>query len=102
MQALQEHMHRGMNLAIRDESEDETKEEQENQEEQEEEEALNLEEEKFLKALTKIGKRPKFKVSTFLGKLNLEELINWINELEKYFKYEEIEDSDRVTFVKAK
>ena len=61
-------MRRGMNLAVRDESEDEREEEQVNQEEQEEE-VLNLDEEKLFKALTKIGKRPKFKVPTFLGNL---------------------------------
>ena len=91
-----------MNLAIRGESEDEREEGKTNQEEQEEEEFLNLEEEMLLKALTKIGKRPKFEVPTFLGKINLEELINWINELEEYFEYEEIEDLDRVRFAKAK
>ena len=63
---------------------------------------MNPEEERLFKALTKIGKRPKFKVPTFLGKLNPEELIDWINELEEYSKYEEIEDLDRVKFVKAK
>ena len=91
-----------MNLTIRDESEDETEEGQVNQEEQEEEEVLNLEEEKLFKAITKIGKRPKFEVSTFFVKLNPEELIDWINELEEYFEYEEIEDQDRVKFAKAK
>ena len=101
MQALQEQMRRGMNLTVRDESEDEREEEQANQEEQQEE-ILNLDEEKLFKALTKIGKRPKFDVPTFLGKINPEELINWINELEEYIEYEEIKDLDRVRFVKAK
>ena len=95
-------MHRGMKVTIRDESEDEREEGQDNQEEQEEEEALNPEEEKLFKALTKIRKRPKFEVLTFSGKLNLEELINWINELQEYFEYQEIEDLDRVRFAKAK
>ena len=63
---------------------------------------MNPEEEKLFKALTKIGKRPKFEFSTFLGKLNPEELIDWINELEEYFEYEEIEDPNRVKFAKAK
>ena len=74
-----------MNLAIRDESKDEREEGQVNQEEQEEQEVLNSQEEGIFKFLTKIGKRPKFKVLTFLGKLNPEELIDWINELEEYF-----------------
>ena len=53
-----------MNLTIRDESEDEREEGQVNQEEQEEEEVLNPEEERLFKAITKIGKRPKFNVPT--------------------------------------
>ena len=68
-------MHRGMNLDIRDKSEDEREEGQANQEEQEEE-VLNPEEERLFKALTKIGKRPKFNVSMYLGNINLEELVD--------------------------
>ena len=60
-------MCRGMNLAIRDKSEDESEEEQVNQEEQEEK-VLNPDEEKLFKALTKIGKRPKFEIPTFFKK----------------------------------
>ena len=45
---------------------------------------MNPEEEKLFKALTKIGKRPKFDVLTFLRNLSPEELIDWINELEEY------------------
>ena len=67
-------MRRGMNLAERDESEDEREEGQENQEEQEEE-VLNPNEERLFKAITKIGKRFEFDVPIFLGKLNQKELI---------------------------
>ena len=42
-----------------------------------------------------------FEVPTFSGNLNPKELIDWINELE-YFEYEDIEDPDRVKFVKKK
>ena len=63
---------------------------------------MNPEEERIFKAIAKIEKRPKFNVPTFSRKLNLEELIDWINELDEYFEYEEIEDLDRVRFVKAK
>ena len=38
----------------------------------------------------------------FLGNLNPDELIDWINELEEYFEYEDIREHDRVNFVKAK
>ena len=41
-------------------------------------------------------------VPTFLENINLEDLIDWINKLEEYFEYEEIEDPNRVGFVKAK
>ena len=69
MQALQEKMCRGMNLTVRDESEDEREEGQANKEEQEEE-VLNPDEEKLFKAISKIGKRLKYNVPTFLGNLN--------------------------------
>ena len=64
-------MCRGMNLTIRDESEDEREEGQVDQDEQEEV-VLNIEEERIFKAITKIGKRPKFDVPTFSGNLNPE------------------------------
>ena len=95
-------MHRGMNLAIRDENDDEREREGQVDWEEHEEEFLNLEEENIFKAITKIGKRPKFNVPTFLGNLNPKELIDWINELEEYFEYEEIEDLNRIKFVKGK
>ena len=88
-----------MNLSIRDESENER---EEGKADKEEEEVLNLEEERLFKAITKIGKIPKFNVPTFFENLNPEELINWINELEEYFEYKDIEDPNRVTFAKAK
>ena len=37
-----------------------------------------------------------------MGNLNPEELIDWINELEEYFEYEDIEDPNRVKLVKEK
>ena len=38
----------------------------------------------------------------FSGNINSNELIDWINELEEYFEYEDIEDPDRVKFMKAR
>ena len=34
--------------------------------------------------------------------INPEELIDWINELEEYFEYEDIEDPYRIKFLKKK
>ena len=79
-------------------SEDEGEEE----ENIEEEAVLNWKEERLFKVIYKIEKRPKFEVPTFLGNLNPEELIDWINELEEYFEYKAIEDLDRVKFAKVK
>ena len=63
---------------------------------------LNREEERLFRAISKIEKKPMFEVPTFLKNLNPKELINWINELEEYFEYEDIDDPDKVKFVKAK
>lgn len=87
-----------MNLDVGyDKSEDE-REEEGNVDQVVVDEVLNLEEENILKAISNIGKRPKFDVPTLLGNLNLEELIDWINELEEYFAYEYIE----IKFLKGK
>ena len=90
-------------MAIGNESEEEN-EEQENfaQEGADEGEVLNEVEERLFTAIYNLGKRPKFDVGMFLGNLNPDELIDWINELEEYFQYEEIEDLDKVKFAKAK
>ena len=98
MKALEEKMGRGINLPIRDESEDEDKVEENVRAKA----FLNPEEERLFRAISKIGKRPRLKFPHFLGNLDPEELIDWIKELEEYFEYENIKDSDRVKFVKAK
>ena len=41
-------------------------------------------------------------MGVFSGNLKPDELIDWINELEEYFEYEDIDDPDRVKFVKEK
>ena len=87
-----------INLPIRDGNEDED----EVEENTKVEEVLNLEEERPFRTISKIGKRPKFEVPTSLGNINLEELFDWINELEQYFEYEYIEDLDWVNFAKVK
>ena len=42
-------------------------------------------EKRIFRAIAKLGKIPKIDVDMFLGNLNLDELIDWINELEEYF-----------------
>lgn len=43
--------------------------------------------------------RPKPKLPTYDGILTAENLIDWINELDKYFDYEEIDEENKVKFV---
>jgi hypothetical protein len=63
---------------------------------------MDLGEIKLIRAISKIGKRLKVEVSSFSGNFNLEESINWINDMEEYFKYEEIKYLERVKFAKSK
>ena len=92
-----------MNVAAGDESEEENEEEENiGQEREGDGEVLNQAKERLFRAISKLGKRPKIDVHMFLKNLNPDELIDWINELEEYFEYEDIRDPDRVKFVKAK
>ena len=92
-----------MNVATGNKSEEENKE-QENvaQEGVDEGEVLNEEEERLFRAISKLGKRPKIDVNMFLGNLNLDDSIDWINEIEEYFEYEDIREPNRVKFIKEK
>ena len=103
VEALQEKICRGLNVAIDNESEEEN-EEQTNvaQEGEGKEEVLNEVEERLFRAISNLGKRPKFDVDMLLGNVNPDELIDWINELEEYFVYEDINDPDRVKYAKTK
>ncbi len=46
----------------------------------------------LIKLLTKVKFRLKMEVSLYDGNLNVEEFLNWINTLDKYFDYEGLED----------
>ena len=100
-QAFQEEFRRRMNVATGDESEDD-EEEEIGQEGEGEEGIFNEAEERLFRAITKFGKRPTIDVGVFSGNLKPDELIDWINELEEYFEYEDVRDPDRVKFAKAK
>ena len=91
-----------MNVVIGDESEEDNEEEEIRQEGEGEGGVLNQVEESLFRAITKFGKRPTIDVGVFSRNMKLDELIDWINELEEYFEYEDIKDLDMVKFVKAK
>ena len=50
----------------------------------------------------KASSKPKVEVPMYEGNLNVEELMDWINYLNKYFDFEEIEDKKKVRYVTTK
>jgi len=48
--------------------------------------------------LAKASGRPKVEIPLYDENLNVEELMGWINSLDKYFDYEEIDDKKKVKF----
>jgi hypothetical protein len=65
-------------------------------EEEEEEETTK---EKLIRVVTKVSVRPKVEVPMYEGNLNVEELIDWINSLDKYFDYEDVDEGNKVKYV---
>ena len=48
--------------------------------------------------LMKTSGRPIIEVPMYSGNLNVEELMDWINALSKYFDFEQIEDKKKVRY----
>ena len=99
---MQEELRRGTNVAASDKSEEDSEEEEIGHEGEGKGGVLNQVEEWLFRAITKFGKRPTIDVGVFSRNLKLDELIDWINELEEYFEYEDIRDLDRVKYAKTK
>jgi hypothetical protein len=55
--------------------------------------------ERLLRDVVKMGTRAKMEVSMYEGNFNVEELLDWISALDKYFHYEEIDDEKKVKHV---
>eukprot|EP00253_Pinus_taeda_P007387 PITA_07387 len=49
--------------------------------------------------LAKVGGKPKVVIPAYEGSLNAEEIMDWINSLDKYLDYEEVDDKKKVKFV---
>jgi hypothetical protein len=74
-------------------------------EESQEEEAVAVQEPAELRMLRQVlgsTSRPKPDISNYSGGLNPEELIDWINDMEKFFEYEEMDEEKKVKFVVTK
>ena len=76
MQALQEEICRGLNVATGDKSEEDNEEEEMGSEGEGEGEVLNQVGERLSRAITKFQKRPTIDVGVFSRNLKLDELIN--------------------------
>lgn len=64
-----------------------------------EEEEVESEATKVLKVLAKASGRLKMEIPLYDGILNVEELMDWISSLDKYFYYEEeFDDKNKVKF----
>ena len=53
---------------------------------------------KFLKYVIGASMRPKPKVPTYQRGLDANELLDWINEMDKFFDYDETDDEWKVKF----
>ena len=72
---------------------DEEADSESSEEEEEDPDEVNI-----LKMLMKTSVRPRIEVPMYSGNLNVEELMDWINALSKYFDYEEIEYKKKVRY----
>jgi predicted DsbA family dithiol-disulfide isomerase len=56
-------------------------------------------EEKLIRAIMGVSSRPRMEVPLYEGNLNVDELMDWISTLDKYFEYENVPDEKKVKFV---
>ena len=57
---------------------------------------------RFFKLVLGSTSKPRLEGLVYTVGLNLEELIDWINDMDKFFDYEEMEEGKRVKFVVTK
>lgn len=57
---------------------------------------------RFFKSALRSTSKPRLEVSIYIGSLSPKELINWINDVEKLFDYEETKKGKKVKFVVTK
>lgn len=97
MEAVETAQRRGRHLE--DVSDDEVEEEQVNAELAP---VMDQGEERFLKALTNLKSTPHFNPPDYSGKLDSDELVDWITKMEKYFEYENIPEDKKVKIASTK
>jgi hypothetical protein len=73
--------------------------ERENENEGEEVAAKDAVEECLFMSIARIGARAKMDIPVYEGNLDVEELLDWIRALDKYFDYEDVEEDKKVKHV---
>ena len=53
--------------------------------------------ERFLKAVARMGAKAKMDIPVYEGNLDAEELLDWIRALDTYFDYEDVEEDRKVS-----
>jgi hypothetical protein len=53
----------------------------------------------LVRAIMGVSSRPKMEVPMYEGNLNVDELMDWISAMDKYFEYENVADEKKVKFV---
>jgi hypothetical protein len=53
-------------------------------------------EERLLRAVVKMGAKEKMEIPMYEGNLYVEELLEWIRAMDKYFDYEEVDEENKV------
>jgi hypothetical protein len=56
-------------------------------------------EERLFRVVARIGAREKMDIPMYEGNLDVEELLDWIRALDKYFDYEDVEEDKKVKHV---
>jgi hypothetical protein len=70
--------------------------EDEEEEEVEENVAEDVAQDRLIKVVSKIGARARIEVPMYEGNLEVEELLDWVRAMDKYFDYEDIEEDKMV------
>jgi hypothetical protein len=52
--------------------------------------------ERLFRAVARIGAREKMDIPMYEGNLDVEEILDWIRDLDKYFDYEDVEEDKKV------
>jgi hypothetical protein len=66
------------------------------EEEVEENVAEDASQDRLIKVVSKIGARARIEVPMYEGNLEVEELLDWVRAMEKYFNYEYVEEDKMV------